>query len=108
MNNTSDATPDIITNTMKKSCRFSILKPSNCVVFPASGYKALKTPASLLAAAFAKNQTAIISDANLNGASLFTNDKPMGDKQSSPQVCNAYILVSHKKLTFTPGATLVT
>jgi hypothetical protein len=51
-----------------------------------SGYNALNTPASLFAAELAKNHTAISKDANLKGASLFTNERPIGDRQSSPHL----------------------
>ena len=50
------------------------------VGFPASGYNALNVPANLFAVAFARNHVPISTDANLTGASLFTSDKPMGDK----------------------------
>ena len=77
------------------------------VVLP-SGYSALSTPASLLAAALAKNQTAISKEANLMGANLLTRESPIGDKQSSPHVCKAYMPKSHIMLTFVPTATSFT
>src|SRR5215212_12198647 len=104
----AEATPAIITNSIKNSCRLCIVYPINDVVFPFSGYKALNTPANLFAAAFAKNHTAINKEANLKGANLFTNDKPIGDKHNSPQVCKKYIPVSHIILTFTEGFTSFT
>ena len=72
------------TNNIKKSYILFIWYPRKDVVFPPDGYKALKTPASLFAAAFARNHTAINKEANFNGASLFTNERPIGDRLNSP------------------------
>src|SRR5438094_9322634 len=65
-------------------------------------------PASLLAAAFARNQTAISNDANFKGDNLLTSERPIGERHNSPQVCNAYIPVSQIILTFIPGCTFFT
>ncbi len=53
---------------------------------PEGGMSALNVPASLLAAAFARNHVPMSNEANLTGASFETIDKPMGDKASSPIV----------------------
>ena len=51
-----------------------------------------------------KNHTPISKDENLAGESLFTNDNPIGLKQSSPVVCMKYKPTIHIMLTFCPGA----
>src|SRR5687768_12898617 len=85
-----DATPDMKTKSMKKSYILFISYPRKEVTRPLSGYNVLKTPASLLPAALERNHTAINKEANLKGASLFTNANPMGEIHNSPQVCRAY------------------
>ena len=45
-----------------------------------------RIPASLFAAAFAKNHVPINNEENYRGASFVTKDSPTGEKQSSPQV----------------------
>src|SRR6476620_9876868 len=104
----SDAAPAMNTNSIKNPYNVCISYPKKYVVFPDSGYSALNTPASLLAAAFARNHTAISKDANFNGANLFTSARPIGDKHNSPQVWSAYIPVSQIMLTFIPGPTSFT
>src|SRR5688500_7282420 len=93
-NKIKEAMPDMITKTMKKSYILVNSKPKSEVVLPSSGYNALKIPASLFAAALARNHTAISKEANLKVANLFTRERPIGDKHNSPHVCKAYIPIS--------------
>ena len=71
-------------------------------VAPSPGYNAPRVPASLLPPALEINQTPIRIDPKRTGASLFTSDKPIGDKQSSPIVCRKYSISSQSILTPPP------
>lgn len=53
---------------------------------PDGGISALKVPANLLAAAFARNQVPIINEDNLRGANFETIESPIGDRHNSPMV----------------------
>ena len=104
----SDASPANITKSRKKSYMLCISKPKNEVVVPWSGYKALNLPASLFANALARNHTAMSNDDNFNGDSLLNKDIPIGERQSSPQVCRMYSPVSQIIPTLIPGCTSLT
>ena len=75
------------------------------MTLPFSGYRALNTPANLFAKALAVNHTAINKEANLIGANLLKIAKPIGDKQSSPNVCIIYIPINQIILTLIPVPT---
>src|SRR4051812_47964887 len=69
---------------------------------PGTGVYAASDPAILFAAAFARNQTPMSSEAKRTGATFVTYDSPTGERQSSPNVWNAYAATSQKGLTSTP------
>ena len=52
---------------------------------PGVGVYAASEPAILFAAAFARNQTPMSSDAKRTGATFVTYDSPTGERQSSPK-----------------------
>ena len=101
INKIKAAIPAITTKIIKKSYRFSILIPNKLGEgFPFSGYNPLSIPANLFAVADDKNHTPINKDAKRGGESLFTIDKPIGDKHNSPIVCKKYRPVSQSILDF--------
>src|SRR5450755_1587895 len=59
-------------------------------------------PASLFAAAFERNHTPIMSDANRAGETFVTYESPIGERQSSPIVWKKYAEQSHIQLTRFP------
>src|SRR6185437_6572116 len=69
---------------------------------PGVGVKAATEPAILFAAALARNQTPIKSEAKRTGATLVTYDRPTGERQSSPQVWKVYAATSQNGLTRAP------
>src|ERR1051325_9929366 len=73
---------------------------------PGVGVYAATAPASLFAAAFARNQTPINSDANRTGATLVTYDNPTGERHSSPHVWKRYAATNQNGLTSTPLSAL--
>ena len=105
-NKIMDASPDKITKIKKNSYKLVISKPKNfgTVSSAGSGYKELKIPANLLAAAVDKNHTPINNEANLSGDNFTTIAKPIGDKHNSPMVCNKYKLNNHIMLTLIDGS----
>ena len=108
MNSIIDAIAEITTKIIKKSNSVAISNPTNDLGLPASGYKELRDPASLLAVAIDKYHTPISSDAKRAGESLFTIDSPIGDRVSSPVVWMKYSPVSQSILTLVFGATSFT
>ncbi len=107
-NKMMEAIPAMNTNSIKKSFKIMHLIACKLVTLVPSGYKALNFPASTFEPALARNHTAINNEANFTGDNLFTNDKPIGDKHSSPQVWKAYIPTNQIMLTLTPWPTSFT
>src|SRR5690606_37452984 len=62
---------------------------------PVAGKSAPKVPANAYPAAFEIKKTPYNKDENLLGESFPTNDNPIGDKQSSPQVWMKYNKINH-------------
>src|ERR1051325_9096035 len=69
------------------------------------GINALRVPARLLAAGFAKEQVPINQEEERHGASFDTIERPIGDRQSSPMVCRIYSANNHHIDNFTELST---
>lgn len=83
----NEATPAITAKRVKNSVRLVISKPIKLFAGSVSlGSSVASLPAKILEAALLINQTPISNEAKRAGDNLFTIDKPIGDKQSSPIV----------------------